>query len=669
MISMIKTKIRLLFFLLLSIISCNKNDKHLHRSFILAGTNKNELEKVLEHYKNDKLKLKAAEFLIINMPGSFSSNEDIINICIPFYNEYDSLAKIHDYTMNTERGKMIDSLWNHFENKHLRLLQSYQSDLKSVTSKQLISEIDLAFKTWKENVYMKDCSFDEFCEYILPYRRINGLIIDDARESFYRKHHGKYFTCLSKDMFEEVDSLLYEYRHLTHSQFWGTKIPILTASTLEYLRYGLCEHRCWYNSLLLSSLGMAVTIDFVPAWGNRNNNHSWNVLIKDGKSYAFEAFWDNDRWKYKRIYNNQTLDHLWGEFRLPKVYRHTFKNNIEGPIADKRVNPDNIPSLFKNIKIKDVSSEYFETSDVTLSLKSTPSKTYYAYLCVFGYQQWHPVQWGKIKNNKVSFKGMGKDIIYLPAYYENGKLIPAGEPFLLNSEGAVTCLKGNKRQTPISININYVEGAPAYNWDLKNIQLLAGLKIYGYSSKTHRTDSILTLPDIIPLRSVLYPIYSNILYDRITATFRSDTIAVSEITFYDNQNRIVIPDSIESNITPFNQEDSLLFVSDRIIASGIKGISKDKYIRFYFNHPTDISSIRIAPYIQSRVKNNGYFKLYYWDNGWKEIGNQDTKYNFLTFKHVPDNHLYMLRNQRWAKQKINTAERIFLYKDGEIIWY
>ena len=77
-------------------------------------------------------------------------------------------------------------------------------------------------------------------------------------------------------------------------------------------------------------------------------------------------------------------------------------------------------------------------------------------------------------------------------------------------------MKGNKRQTPISININYVEGAPAYNWDLKNIQLLAGLKIHGYSSKTHRIDNLLTLSDIIPLKSVIYPIYSNILYDRIT---------------------------------------------------------------------------------------------------------------------------------------------------------
>ena len=118
---------------------------------------------------------------------------------------------------------------------------------------------------------------------------------------------------------------------------------------------------------------------------------------------------------------------------------------------------------------------------------------------------------------------------------------------------------------------------------------MAGLKIHGYSSKTHRIDNLLTLSDIIPLKSVIYPIYSNILYDRITATFRSDTIAVSEITFYDNQNRIVIPDSIESNIILFNQEDSLLFVSDRIIASGIKGINKDRYIKFYLT--TDRKSV------------------------------------------------------------------------------
>lgn len=403
-------------------ICCQRNSKNqsLNNSLSLSLNNKTELEKVLTHYKNDSLKLKAAEFLITNMPGSFSKNPEILEICAPFYIEYDSLAKEYQYTMNAERGRQIDSLWSNFVNKYPQMRNlSYQSDLENISSERLIAEIDLAFEAWQNNIYTKDCSFEEFCEYILPYRRMNGLVIDNSREVFQERHKGAYFTKPGKDMIDEADSLLYEYRHLTHSQFWGTQIPILSASTFEHLRHGLCEHRCWYNSILFSSLGMACAVDFVPAWGNRNNNHTWNVLIKDGNSYAFEAFWDEDRWKYKRIYNNKTFDFDHGRFRLAKVYRHSFKNYIEGPITDKRVNKSDIPELFRNFKKKDISHEYFDTVNVTLPFQDIPKNTYYAYLCVWNFHHWEPVQWGKIIKHKAVFEGMGKDVIYLPCYFKD----------------------------------------------------------------------------------------------------------------------------------------------------------------------------------------------------------------------------------------------------------
>ena len=146
------------------------------------------------------------------------------------------------------------------------------------------------------------------------------------------------------------------------------RIPMFDASTFERLKRGLCIHRCWYNSLLLSSVGMPVAVDIVPAWGNRNNSHTWNVIVMDGESYAFEAFWDDDRWKYKRIYNNMSSDSLWGRFRLLKVYRYTYSNHPEGPVTDRKVNREDIPPLFRNIKKKDVSHEYFETHDVEVEL-------------------------------------------------------------------------------------------------------------------------------------------------------------------------------------------------------------------------------------------------------------------------------------------------------------
>ncbi|WP_298653532.1 hypothetical protein [uncultured Proteiniphilum sp.] len=62
------------------------------------------------------------------------------------------------------------------------------------------------------------------------------------------------------------------------------------------------------------------------------------------------------------------------------------------------------------------------------------------------------------------------------------------------------------------------------------------------------------------------------------ACFRSDTTAISEITFYDDQNRIITPDHIESDIIPFDKDDTLSFVSDLIMASGIRGLNKERSI-------------------------------------------------------------------------------------------
>ena len=49
-----------------------ENRPELEKALILAGENRPELEKVLEHYKNDPLKLKAAQFLIANMDVHYS---------------------------------------------------------------------------------------------------------------------------------------------------------------------------------------------------------------------------------------------------------------------------------------------------------------------------------------------------------------------------------------------------------------------------------------------------------------------------------------------------------------------------------------------------------------------------------------------------------------------
>lgn len=77
-------------------------DKMLDKAFIYAKENRNELEKVLEYYKNDEEKLAAAKFLIRNMPYNYtleqyyiSPKKEILKLNTMKYTP-DSLKKIHD---------------------------------------------------------------------------------------------------------------------------------------------------------------------------------------------------------------------------------------------------------------------------------------------------------------------------------------------------------------------------------------------------------------------------------------------------------------------------------------------------------------------------------------------------------------------------------------------
>ena len=60
------------FFLLILSAGCRHTDPDLENALRQAGENRSQLEQVLDHYRNDSLKYKAACFLIANMPGHYS---------------------------------------------------------------------------------------------------------------------------------------------------------------------------------------------------------------------------------------------------------------------------------------------------------------------------------------------------------------------------------------------------------------------------------------------------------------------------------------------------------------------------------------------------------------------------------------------------------------------
>ena len=123
--------------------SCKPENKALEVALRFAGDNRAELEKVLQHYsKNpaDSLKLRAAIFLIENMPGHYTLEGDVINR----YRE-----KIYEDTTSSYFNKKILEI-SLCSMEWIRDVSCKVEDLKTVKADFLIRHIDRSFECMSE---------------------------------------------------------------------------------------------------------------------------------------------------------------------------------------------------------------------------------------------------------------------------------------------------------------------------------------------------------------------------------------------------------------------------------------------------------------------------------------------------------------------------------------
>ncbi len=152
-------KVSLLIFIIIN--SCKPVvDSKLEFALNAAGDNRIELEKVLEYYKNDSLKLAAANYLISNMPYHYTREEYYVS---PYGQKY--RPNITSFSCRENVKKHCDSLLQ----SGYRIEQRSVHDINTLNSAFLINNIELAFSAW-QNPWSKQISFNDFCRYILPYR-------------------------------------------------------------------------------------------------------------------------------------------------------------------------------------------------------------------------------------------------------------------------------------------------------------------------------------------------------------------------------------------------------------------------------------------------------------------------------------------------------------------
>ena len=168
-------------FLLTGCLQKKQPEPSLESALDQAADNRIELQKVLTKYSTspkDSLKLKSAIFLIKNMPGyHYYIGESISN-----YSNYFKALK----SSSKEPNEVLDSISKIFGNFNLKSTEK-KYDIETIDSAYLCENIELAFDAWQKFPWAKGYNFNDFCEYILPYR-IGNEELTNWRSVFLSKY-------------------------------------------------------------------------------------------------------------------------------------------------------------------------------------------------------------------------------------------------------------------------------------------------------------------------------------------------------------------------------------------------------------------------------------------------------------------------------------------------
>lgn len=254
-------------------------------------------------------KKQAVAFLLENAPYHLTKVNDTLS------SYYSQLAQINkDYKYPQCKLKIID-LYRQFD-----MLQQFGwvSDTLLLSSQYLIDNIDSAYTSWKEGRYANHLTFDDFCEYLLPYRvgtenisrwrkelsdrfshRIDWMQVEDDKKS------SAYWAALYLN--DQIKNLGFHIDAVQH--FRGIDLPY---QALKNIKMGECEDYAEFTAYVMRSCGIPVAIDFTPQWPFRSSGHYWNtVLDNSGRNIPFMGGESNPGYPCKAGYVYSCNISLW----------------------------------------------------------------------------------------------------------------------------------------------------------------------------------------------------------------------------------------------------------------------------------------------------------------------------------------------------------------------
>jgi hypothetical protein len=665
--------------MLLTFSSCEKkyHDTELDHALEIAGTNKSELVKVLDHYSDagDSLKYKAAVFLIKYMPGKYAKVYPEYDLYKPIFDTIESLNNEYLKVFTPENFEFYKyykkSVFDHFMDEHsvkkiTDLHFDLKEDIKTITANYLIENIEYAFKV-RQMPWNKNLSFSDFCEFILPYR-YGSEELQPWRKVFFEKNKKLLDSFKNERDPERVAIFIKQGARKCQSELIDLKPFDNSIKPLDLIRinsYTSCYDETGQMLLRQRALGVPVTRINIPNWGNRGSGHDlMGVLRPKGKWRGFVVS-GNDTNIYKPPLN----------FTITKAFAQIYSNNKNSAALITNKNNGFEP----NLGCIDVTKYIGKTSNLIIPYLNEKDGTKAA-LCVFNNKTWIPIVSSIIYKGKAVFLQIGGNVIYLPGIIgSSGELQIKGNPFLLDSTGMVMPIVSSKIKNAITMDRKY-----PFN-DLLNLLPTLNNCYFQGSNDADFKDAV-TLWKITNLTrmSVISKTLSNSQYQYVRLVFpyvERKNEALSGIQLYNN--KILLTgnpiSSIKASKLFYNQifdNDPLTFVklvnkkftSFNQYYNGDNLVINDQeifWVGLKFKDKMNITKLEFSPRTDDNYVNSGeHYILYYWNNGdWMPTKLKQANSNKIEFD-VPENSLYLLKNVDKGNE-----QRIFLYKNNKQIWY
>jgi hypothetical protein len=630
----------------------------------LAADNRAELEKVLLRYKQnpeDSLKYRAACFLIENMPYYYYFEGELLDN----YESYYQALHEHKKKRYIKPAEILDSIKHIYGAFDLHKLQ-LKHDLLEIDSAYLCNNIDWAFKVWQEQPWGKNVSFEDFCEYILPYR-IEDEKLTYWREDFYNRFNPLLDT-LRNSGITGVDNPVVAVEWLMNQlpgeddvYFTTTappNIPHLGPAVALY-KSGACRDLTDFVVYLCRALGIPCHIDFTPVRGDDNVGH----------------FWTSYRDKFNELYAQEFPDPVYrvrgnGMYKAPKikVYRHTF--SLNRPLAQEMAaQTSSVPPFFMFPRIVDVTVPYAEHYVKTLnipasSLYGNRIKAKLVYLCASQKMDWQAVDWAPYNKDHITFENIQTDVVMRIAAWENKQLYFLSDPFSVDRlSNKITYYRCNDSLQDVTLYTKYRES--------EYRKRMAG----GVFEASNRSDfsekDILHFITEVPYRlNTVVNLAGNgkkYRYIRYRGPEESHC-NVAEIAFYETpEDTLALQGKIIGTEGCFQQDGSHEYTN---AFDGNTETSFDYkepsggWTGLDLKEPKSVARIVYTPRNHDNfIKPGDTYELFYCDTVFQSLGMVEKVSDSLFYQNVPAGTLLYLKNHSRGIQ-----ERIFTYEKGEQIW-